>query len=205
MAFQKVVDTVEIDMIYTLNGTTVQNVFYGLLPGGYQQADIQAVADAVDLAWPATIQPDQPNEVAYVRTEVRGLAVENDITAQSAVSAGVGSHIGSAHPNNVTFSIKKFSGLTGRSARGRSYWIGIPANESQTTDENLLEALYVSQIVADIDFIRSTINGVGLWQAVLVSRFANGAKRSEGKTFPWVGTTNVDLRVDTQRGRLPAV
>lgn len=203
MAFQSVPKTAEIDMLYTLQGVAVQNVFYAELPTVYSQADLQALADAVDLAWPATIQPDQAPDVAYVKTEVRGLEFQNDLVVESAVSAGVGTHVGPSLPNNVTFAIKKTSGLTGRSARGRTFWIGIPRTELDPLDENLLIALYASQIVADIDFIRSTINGVLLWDAVLVSRFTLSAKRPVGITFSWAGTTNVDLRVDTQRGRLP--
>jgi len=204
MAFQKVVDCVEIDMIYTYNSVPAQNVFYARLVGGYSQAQIQTLADAVDGAWAATFPGDQPVEVSYVRTEVRGLAVPNDITAQSVVSAGPGTHTGNALPSQVTFSIKKTSGLTGRSARGRTYWIGIPDNELEGADENFVKAAYAAQMVADIDFIRSTIEGTGAWEAVLVSRWFENVKRSEGEVFPWTGTTNVDLRVDTNRSRLPS-
>ncbi len=203
MAFQSVPNTAEVDMIYTLNGVTVQNVFYAEHPGGYSEANLQALANAVDLAWPATFQPDQNAEVSYVKTEVRGLENQNDFVVESVVSAGVGTKVGVALPNNVTFAIKKTSGKTGRSARGRSYWIGVPKDELEASDENLIKSAYAAQIVADIDFIRSTIDGEGTWEAVLVSRFTNGAARTTGETFPWIGTTNVDLRVDTMRSRLP--
>lgn len=205
MAFQSVPDTAEINMLYTLNDVAAQNVFYAEHPGGYSEANLQALADAVDLIWPITFQNEQPAEVTYVKTEVRGLENENDFVVESAVSTGNGTHGAVSFPNQVTFAIKKTSGKSGRSARGRTYWIGIPLNQVEPTDENMMLAAYAASIVANIDFVRTTINATGTWEAVLVSRFADSQKRAEGVTFPWSGTTNVDLRLDTQRGRLPSV
>lgn len=203
MAFQAVPDTVEIDMIFTLNSEPAQNVFYAKLEGGYNLANLEDLAAQIDVQWQGTWRGDQPAEVVYIRTEVRGLAVENDLIASNSDSANPGSHIGVALPNNVTFSIKKESGFTGRSARGRTYWIGILTEELTEADENFLEAAYVAILVANVDSIRIGIEAVGDWEPVLVSRFAGGLKRDEGETFPWVSTTNVDTRVDTLRARLP--
>lgn len=203
MAFQPVVDTAEINMNYTLNLEAVQNTYYARLPGGYTQTDLQQLADKVDLAFPAAMQPQHPPEVTYVKTEVRGLAFENDLVAESAVSTGVGTAASVALPNQVTFAIKKSSGLTGRSARGRNYWVGIPRNQLDGTNESFILATYAVSVVASIEFVRTSIATVGLWEPVLVSRFGAGVKRPTGLVFAWVSTSNVDLRVDTLRGRLP--
>ncbi len=203
MAFQPVPDTVEIDIIMTLNGVAAQNVFYAELVGGYVLADLVALATQIDLNWQGNWRAQQPAEVSYLRTEVRGLALPNDITTSNNTSANPGLHASATLPNNVTFSIKKESGLTGRSARGRTYWVGVPQNTLQVPDENLLQSAYIALIVAAVDTVRTSIIAVPLWVPVLVSRFANGIPRAQGDTFPWVSTTNVDERVDTQRGRLP--
>lgn len=204
MAFQAVLDTAEINMIFSQNGVTVQNTHYARLPGGYNQIDLQALADKIDTLFLITFVTEVTNETIYLRTEVRGLANENDLVATQNAGTAPGTHTGNNLPNNVTFAIKKSSGLTGRSARGRIFWIGVPRTELDGLDENLLIAAYAAQIVADIDFIRVSIATVGLWEPVLVSRFTNGAKRPTGTTFPWISTSNVDLIVDTHRGRLPA-
>lgn len=204
MAFQPVVDTVEIDIIYTLNAEPVQNVLYAELPGGYILADLVALAAQIDTQVNGTWKPQQPPEAVYVRTEVRGLALQNDLTASNNTNAGPGLIGAATLPNNVTFSIKKESGLTGRSARGRLYWIGVPFNQIQATNENLLNAAYVTAIVAAVDSQRVGILAVGAWLPVLVSRFSEGIPRVTGRTFGWVSTTNVDDRIDTQRGRLPS-
>lgn len=203
MAFQPVEDTVEIDVIYTLNGEIVQNVFYAKLEGGYVLTDLEDLAEQMDAVVAANWRPEQPIEAVYLRVEVRGLAVPNDLLATNDDTSSAGLDASAALPNNVTFSIKKTSGLTGRSARGRCYWIGIPRDKTEGTDENRLTAAYVDDIVENIDQVRSNINGVGDWEAVLVSRFADGLKRDEGVTFPWLGTVAVDVVIDTQRNRLP--
>lgn len=203
MAFQKVDNTVEIDVIYTLNGVTVQNVFYARFGGEYDQANLQSMADSVGGQVGATWLPLQPSEAVFVRTEVRGLEFENDLMATSVVGAGAGGDIIEAYPNNVTFSVKKLSSLTGRSARGRCYWIGIPQDKTSSPTENDLLPSYADAVVAAVDQIRVDINTQFNFDAVLVSRFSGGVKRVEGVTFGWIGCVAVDNRVDTQRTRLP--
>ncbi len=204
MAFQAVVDTVEIDLIFTENGETLQNVFYAKLPGGYLLADLVALAVAVDGAMASHFLPQQVIECFYARTEIRGLAVQNDLTTTNNTSAGVGILAGGALPNNVTLAVKKESGLTGRSARGRCYWIGAVATALDAANENKFTVAYTASIVAAVDRIRVVVPTVGLWEAVLVSRFTGGLPRAFGLTFPWVSSVAVNEVVDSQRGRLPA-
>lgn len=202
MAFQPVVDTVEIDVIYTEHGETLQNVFYARLPGGYLLADLVALAVAVDGAMATHWLPQQAVEAFYSRIEIRGLAVENDISTTNNTSSGVGALLSGALPNNVTLAVKKESGLTGRSARGRCYWIGTVQASLESTNENKLTTTYVAAVVLAVDRIRIVIPTVGLWEPVLVSRFSGGLPRSAGKTFPWLSSIAVNEDVDSQRGRL---
>lgn len=204
MAFQSVPDTAQINVIFDVNGEILQNSFYALHPGGYSLANLQALADDIDTAIPVTWQPRQAADCIYLRTDVLGLDQENDLVATQNANTGPGGDITAPMPNNVTFALKKLSGLTGRSARGRSYWIGIPKDKTHSASENRLDATYITNILSAIDSIRTNIDTTGLWEAVLVSRFTAGAKRSFGVTFPWVGTTFVNDVIDTQRGRLPA-
>jgi len=204
MVFQSVPETAEINHIFSLNAQIVQNTHYAKRPGGYGLADLQNLADAIDPLFLITFVTDCPPEAIYLRTEVRGLEFENDQVATAFAGTGAGTDASPALPNNVTFAIKKLSGLTGRSARGRVFWIGIPRNKTSLVNENLLDATYAGLIVEDIDFVRSTIEGLAGWDAVLVSRVTGGFARPFGVTFPWLTTSNTDLIVDTHRGRLPS-
>ncbi len=203
MAFQSVPETAAIDVIYTYNGVTCENIFYAKHPGGYTQTDITALAAAVDIAVGENWLDIQPPEAIYQRVEVRGLESENDFQATANTNAGPGEALTAALPNQVTIAIKKESGLTGRSARGRSYWIGIPSGEVEATDENRLTASFIAEVEIEVGRIRTRINATGSWEAVLVSRITGGVQRAVGVTFDWLGTVCVDNIVDTQRGRLP--
>jgi hypothetical protein len=203
MGFQAVPDTVAIDIIYSMNGETVQNVFYAELPGGYLLADLSALANVIDAQVQGTWKAQQVVEALYTRVEVRGLAVLNDFVATNSTNAGPGVAAGGAMPNNVTLAVKKSSGLTGRSARGRCYWIGVPNSQLLLANENELEPAYVDAVVVAVDSIRSSIDSTPLWVPVLVSRFTAGAERPEGVTFPWISSVAVDTRTDSQRNRLP--
>ncbi len=203
MAFQPVVDTVEIDIIYTQHGEAMQNVFYAKLPGGYVLADLAALAVGIDAQVQGTWKAQQVIEAFYSRVEVRGLAVQNDLIATNNTSAGVGVLLGGALPNSVTLAVKKESGLTGRSARGRCYWIGASLGKLKPSDENEFQTVYVDDIVFAVDSIRMQIPSIGLWEAVLVSRFSEGVPRATGLTFDWNSSVAVNEVVDTQRGRLP--
>lgn len=204
MVFQPVVDTAEIDIIYSMNGVPVQNTFYAELPNGYVLSDLENLADGIDSQVQGTWKSQQVAEALYVRTEVRGLALENDLVVTDNTNAGPGVFVGAPVPNNVTISIKKVSPFTGRSARGRCFWIGIPHNQLTPANENVLEALYLADVVTAVDSIRVQINTLALWSPVLVSRFTGGLKRAAGKTFPWINSVSVDNVIDSHRGRLPA-
>lgn len=201
MAFQSVPNTVQITVVYQQNFETMQNTFYAKFGGVYQQADLQALADNIDVTVGTFWRPIQTQDCSYIRTEVLGLEFENDLTAESAVTAGPGTDVDEGLPNSVTIAIKKSSGLTGRSARGRNYWMGMPAGEL-AGNENLVKDDYVTSVEVALDLIRTATDTTLSFEAVLVSRFANGVARAFGITFKWLSTTCVNAFVDTQRGRL---
>ncbi len=203
MAFQSVPDCAQVNIIYSQNSVVMQNSFYGFHPGGYSLGDLQALADDIDTAVPILWLPRQTVDATYLRTEVRGLANENDLVAEADAGSAVGDDAFGGLPNSVTCAIKKSSGLTGRSARGRVYWIGMPKDKLEAADENTIDTTFVAALVTAVDGIRTNIESVGTWEAVLVSRFLDGEKRTVGEKFDWVATSSVNNIVDTQRGRLP--
>lgn len=202
MAFQSVPGTAEVVISYLQNGEEMVNVLYAFKPGGYTLGDVTTLATNVDLSVAANWLPDQTQDTDYVSTLVRGLEFENDVEFITGTSAGPGTIVVGGLPNSVTFSVKKTSGLTGRSARGRLYWIGIPSSKL-TADENVLEPIYIGDVLNAVEAMRVSLATIG-WQPVLVSRFTGGAKRLVGVTFPWVGVVAVNGVVDTQRRRLPS-
>jgi len=200
MAFQAVPDTAEITMVYVQNLETITNTIAAEKPGGYSQLEISTLAILVDGLVATHLLPLMTLDATYLRTEVRGLAVINDLFAQDATSTGPGGVAVEGLPNNVTLSIKRSSGFTGRSARGRVYFIGFPVNDL-SGNENQFTQAQVDAAVAGWEGVRTGIL-TGPWTPVVVSRFENGLERPTGKTFDWISTTAVNRNVDSQRGRL---
>ncbi len=200
MAFQAVPDTVEVTIVWSQNLENLTNTFHAKKAGGYVQADLTTLAAAVDTLVASDILPVTCQDCLYVRTEVRGLAVENDLFAQNGASSGSGGVLVEGVPNNVTISLKKTSGFTGRSARGRWYFCGMSVNDLET-NENQVKQTAVDGYVAAIEVLRGGVLA-GAFVPVIVSRFTGGALRAVGVTFNWLSTTAVNINVDSQRNRL---
>ena len=201
MAFQRVPETVLISTLYTQNSVDMQMTFYARRLGGYSEAQMASLAGGVDGEVGSEFLPTQTQDTNYNETEVRGLDSENDLVVSSNLNAGPGTEAVGGLPNNVTIAIKRTSILTGRSARGRVYWIGL-ATSFLTADENFITLGANANIVDAVDSIKTICTTFG-WLPVIVSRFSGGVQRAEGVTFEWENTSNEDLRVDSQRGRLP--
>lgn len=200
MAFQSVPQTAEIVIKYEGNQVISNNVLQAKLLGGYDLADLVTLADAVDAAVVAEWLPLQTQDQDYISTTVRGLEFVNDEETVNNDGTGAGGVATSGLPGNVTFSVKKSSGLTGRSARGRMYWIGIPDNKL-APNENQLTAVYAGEVEDAVEAMRAAISAT-IWDAVIVSRFLDGALRATGATFSWIATVAVNENIDSQRRRL---
>lgn len=200
MAFQRVPNTVEITVVMQQNLEIVTNTFHAELGVIYTLAQVQALALLVDGLVAAQLVPLMTLDSQYLRVEVRGLDSENDLFAENNDNTAIGGDPSTGLPNSVTLSIKKASGQTGRSARGRWYIVGIPSNTLATNENQLLQAeadLWLSAL----EGVRTGV-AISIWTPVIVSRFTAGLPRAEGKTFPWLSVVLVDRNVDSQRNRL---
>ena len=200
MAFQAVLDTAEVTVVFQQNVEFITNTFAARLPGGYNLADLNTLATSVDNYMPGGFLPRMTLDCLYVRTEVRGLASENDLATEASANSGVGTNMAEGLPNNCTLSIKKGSAFTGRSARGRWYYIGIPSNKL-AGNENQWGQTAADDLVAGLEGLRAIVAAT-VWIPVIVSRFNAGTLRSPAITFDWLLTTIVNRFVDSQRNRL---
>lgn len=185
---------------YTGHGKTFKNVVHGFLSGGYTLADLTALAVAVDAEVTASWLPAQSLDYLYVSTTVRGLAFENDQEVTVTTGTALGALAAAALPDNVTLAIKKASAFTGRTARGRLYWIGTALTQI-STNESQYSVVGANTIRDAVDDMRAAITAT-VWQATIVSRFAAGLKRPFGVTTDWIDSVLVDINVDSQRRRL---
>ncbi len=200
MAFQPVPDTAEVTIVMAQNLETITNTFHAEKPGGYTLAEISALANLVDGAFATNFLPIMTLDNTYLRTEVRGLAMENDLFDADGTNSGMGQVLVEGLPNNCTLSLKKASGFTGRSARGRWYFCGFSVNALEN-NENQGKLPDADNAVIAIEALRFAVLA-GPWTPVIVSRFTGGLPRAVGVTFDWISTSHVNVNVDSQRGRL---
>jgi len=200
MAFQSVANTAEIVITYSGHGKTFKNVMHAERVAGYLLADLVNLAGNVDAIITSDWLPIQSVDYLYVNTLVRGLELENDQETTDDTGSAQGALSASALPDNVTLAVKKASAFTGRSARGRLYWIGSPLSKI-ATNENQYTVAGSDEIKDAVDAMRVGIIA-DAWKPVIVSRFNAGVKREFGETFDWISTVLVDINVDSQRRRL---
>lgn len=204
MAFQRVPDTALIRMVFRNINREVSNLYYARQVGGYNQAGLDSLAIGLDAYGPqfaALMSTDD----RYIRTDVVGLDVENDVISTANTSAVDGSLTQQPAPSNVSFVVSRRSGFSGRSARGRTYCCGITIgalSQAPYGTENQLTETYANAWLAVIDGVRIAIDNVGTFDPVLVSRYHNNAKRPEAVTFPWVTTIYTTLTLASRRDRL---
>lgn len=201
MAFQRVPETARAEVIYLQNSRYIENNFHARKEGGYSDSDLSILAAAVDAAVSTNWLPNQNDEVYYTKTVVTGLDAEEDTVVEDNSGAGPGALTATDDlPPSITKAITLRSGLTGRSARGRVYWIGASIG-SLAGDNSLWQLTAVTTWVNNVDLVRVAIAAVG-WLPVIVSRYHDGVKRDEGVTFEWTSTGSYELYVNTRRDRL---
>lgn len=201
MAFQSVPNTAEVVIEFLLNSVAFTNTFYAELPGPYDVTDLENLAAAMDLWVDTYLLPELGADTTYVRTTVRGLENIVDLEVINATNSGVGGVAVQALPVNLAFCVKRETGLTGRSARGRVYLAGFGLTYL-SANENFWDATDMVDVINALNEIDDVMLGVG-WTEVVVSRYSNGAKRTTGVTFPVTTYVAVDYRVDSRRDRLP--
>lgn len=203
MAFQSVPDTAEAVVSFSLNTQPFTNTFYFKHAGGYVLADLQDLANEVDDWVGTSLLPELGADTTYVRTTVRGLENIVDLEVIEATNAGIGGVAVQALPINLAFCVKRETGNTGRSARGRVYLAGFGLTYL-AANENFWDSTDMADVITALNALAPSLTSFG-WVEVVVSRYSGGAKRATGVTFPVTNYTPVDYRVDSRRDRLPNV
>jgi hypothetical protein len=200
MAFIPVPDTAQVNLVFGLSGETVENTLYFLKAGGWDAADLDALALAVANWW-ATYIAGNIHSSQHLQ-EVRAVDLQTDTGAgvsyvpPTPISGGAG---GSVVANNVACCIGFRSASRGRSARGRNYVSGLT---NGNVVASRIEPSVVASLVAGYNQLAGVAEATGsTW--VIASRYHAKAPRVTGVTFPVTTAVAFDNVVDSQRRRLP--
>jgi hypothetical protein len=204
MAFIAVPNTVRAEIRGTFQGERVLNTLWFAKIDAWVPAEMTALADTLAAWWTTNCLQQQSDQYTLREIYVRDYTAAVGLEYTSTVDLpAVGEIPEAALPNNVSLAVSFRSGFTGRSTRGRNYWVGFA--ETQIVGNAVADA-----VITDItsyyalllpDFIETTLIPDITW--VITSFYTGGAPRSFGATFIINTVTCVDNIVDSQRRRLP--
>jgi len=201
MSFQAVPNTASFVVRYVENTTALffgsNQLHFEAITPPITDATLTTAVETLGEAWNDNIMPLVSN--ALVFANVIGTDLSTSMAVQATYpSATIGSVASPRQPGNVTIAIKFLTGATGRSRRGRLFWMGLTEGQvaGNTVDGNL-----VADIVEAFGAVQDAMLAIG-WQFVVVSRVQDGVTLTNGIPYPVTSVTVTDLRVDTMRGRL---
>lgn len=197
-AFIPVPDTARVRMVYSSNGSEVMNVFHWKGSAPLSSADLLGLVTAVNTAWAANLKPRQINTCKLLFIEATALDAPS--APQVTLSVNVaGTASGSAAPNNVTFAAKFATGMTGRSHRGRMFFVGL--NQAGTTGDQLDPTTAAAEIAAIQAFFVAVNVAVG-YAHVVVSYCQDKLWLTTGAAYDVISYLLTDTNLDSQRRRL---
>lgn len=200
MAFVAAPNIVQAEIRAIKNGANIENRIYINTLHTPTAADLIAIenilATEINGFWPAML----PSDVTITELFLKSLQTQNDISRTLAFGGPlVGTAAGEPLPNQNSYAVKLTTGFTGRSARGRLYWLGLSISQVVS---NQVEAAVSALILASMGRIRANLLTAGfVWS--IVSFVSNGVPRPGGPVyFQITGASFTDSQVDTQRGRV---
>jgi len=201
MPFVEAPNIVMIEVRGTKAGEDVENRFHVDVFHEPVAADLVALAAAINPIILANWLPLLPTDFVMREVHMRSLHALNHIEQTFPFApTDVGTAAGNPAANNITFCVSLRSLFTGRSARGRLYWLGL--SEDQYTVNTFL-ATPLAGVLAAVNAVRAAIAAIG-FRWVIVSYISGGAPRPGGPVYFVVeNAVAVDAIVDSQRGRLP--
>lgn len=199
MAFQRVPDTARFAVVMDDSAATLfVNVLYFRRTGLWGRPELEQGATTLATAWVNDVLPFLAGGVRFLRIEARGERDQTDVSFQLVpASPPVSSRAGDSLPFQVAFCVTHLTGLTGRYNRGRTYFG--PLSEADQA-AGFLSIPVANAFVASLNSIRSLMSAQN-WEHVVVSRYLNRVRRTEGVATPVVGYRYYDRVLDTQRRR----
>lgn len=163
--------------------------------------ELTEVAEAIEAWETASARPWRTSAVSLFRISCRDISTQfGNILEYDVVPAISGQLAGLPLPNNVTFCVSYRTTLSGRSNRGRHYWIGL--NETQVTGDTI-GGDHANGIRDALRTLNQTVLGALGCQLCIVSRQVNGVARTTAQVTNVSNIFYTDTLIDTQRRRLP--
>lgn len=200
MAFIRLPGGFRIALEYQIFGKIVVNVYHGTTTDPITSIKLFSIADLFEAWFDTSLASAVSADIKLAQITVLNLDEENgEKVTNVLVPANPGTRAGAAMPNNVALVASFATAKTGRSFRGRSYIAGLSEDDVGGVGvDTVFAAGIVTAFLALI-----TDMAVDDEQLVVASFQSGGVPREVGVATP-VDSVSCNLRVDTQRRRLPS-
>lgn len=207
MPFIPAVNTAQIRAQFDYQDEQCENVHYVESQSAWTAETLLDLAEFYASWWTVNVQPSVPETLALVRVLVRDMTTASGLAVE--FTGGLpanGEQAVEALPNNVTLAIKWTTGFSGRSFRGRTYFLGLA---DSGVNGNIAAPTTITNISGWYqDFLDGIPAANADWALVVASFYsgvdANGdpIPRSTAVLTPVIGLS-IDNVIDSQRRRLP--
>lgn len=200
--FIPVANAASVELIYQLPSAVGENIFHVRKGSPYSAADLVALRTLINNWDSATWASRRVQSVTLFRIVIKALdSLGSPMEDYALPTPRPGGTVSAPMPNNVAWAVKKATGLTGRSYRGRWYVLGLGSNVFVSATQTI-DTTTANTILAALNTLLSNLAAAGHTLGV-VSYSSNGAWRTNGLFTPVTSFVYTDLILDSQRRRLP--
>jgi len=201
MTFIPTPSGIEVVINQTYFNEPVVNVLNVDGPSTINLSALEQVALIVTSWWLTSLAPNLSNAMALVDVTCRDISVvDGAIWVESPTGDATGEQTSPGLPASVALCITHRTARSGRSDRGRTYVCGMV---EQLVTGNLVDNTLAQNIAGNFTALRTALVAEGLVLAVK-SLSNNLLPRVAGVLTPITSSVARDLRVDSQRRRLPS-
>lgn len=201
MPFVPVPNTAAAELVYAQQGQVAENTLYFRNDGGWTPELLVTLASSLIDWWTAFMATNVSNQTELIKVTARDLTASDGATAEVAPSTPLlGTQTGDPLPANCAYCVTFITGVAGRSFRGRNYVTGLVDAQANAS---IIQPAARTAIINAYQELQAAVEGDipgAVW--AVVSRFAEGAARSEGLATTITGVVG-DIIMDSQRRRLP--
>lgn len=195
MTFVPAPGIVILDAIWGTGEQLVENTYAYRVTGTIDNAKLTAMAVTYQ-TWAAANTSLFSDQYALEKIYVRDMTTQGSHSVEyNPTSVIDGTDSSAVLPNNVSWALKRFTGLAGRANRGRIYWIGLTMGDLDATNQAITKARANLRITAALALMSSQSTSNGAVEVIYHRKLGTGTD-----VFSYAYS---DLFLDSQRRRLP--
>lgn len=190
-----------VELVYDASGSIMENVYHVLGTAAWTHETLVNLAVAA-VSWEGDVgSHGRSTNVQCEKCIVTDLTTETSERIVQTDGLPIPGIIASPIlPLNATFAVTSLTAMRGRSYRGRTYWIGLPASK---VTESKIDPAFANGLVTGMGALQDAVSTVNGGKLVVLSQFQDGAWLTEAVATEITSYAYADLFTDSQRRRLP--